>query len=78
MDKREAQDNSDKIVKALIEIRKAKKITSYRLGKDTGLAFSTISYIERFKLKPTLYVTMMIADYLGADLGAIIQKVMKD
>ena len=78
MDKREAQGISDNIVKALVEIRKAKKVTPYRLAKDTGLAPSTISYLERHKLKPTMYLMVIIADYLGVDLGEIISKVMKN
>lgn len=78
MNKRNAQEISDKIVNALIEERKAKKVTPYRLAKDTGLSHSTISYLERHKLKPTMYLLIIIADYLGADLGAIISKVMKN
>lgn len=78
MNKRNAQEISDKIVNALIEERKAKKVTPYRLAKDTGLSPSTISYLERHKLKPTMYLLIIIADYLGADLGAIISKVMKN
>ncbi len=78
MDKRKAQELSDSIVDALVEIRKAKKITPYRLAKDMGLSPSTVSYLERHRLRPTMYLMVIIADYLGADLGEIISKVMKN
>ncbi len=78
MKKIEAQQISDNIVDVLAEIRREKKVTPYRLAKDTGLSHSTISYLERHKLKPTMYLLIIIADYLGADLGAIISKVMKN
>ena len=78
MDKKGAQEISDNIVDALAEIRRAKKVTPYRLAKDTGLAYSTISYLERHRLKPTMYLMVIIAAYLGVDLGEIISKVMKN
>ena len=78
MKKTEAQQISDNIVDVLAEIRVEKNISAYRLGKDTGLSHSTISYLERHKLKPTMCLLIIIADYLGTDLGAVISKVMKN
>ncbi len=78
MDKREAQILSDKVIDELVKIREAKGISPYRVWKDTGLAQSTVSDIESHEIHPTLYVTMIIADYLGVDLGEIISKVMKN
>ena len=78
MDKREAQELSDTVVDALAEIRESKRISVYRIAKDLGISHSSILYIENHKQKPTLFFIMMIADYLGVDLGEIISKVMKN
>lgn len=78
MDKRTAQILSDKIIDELVVIRKQKNITPYRIWKGTELAQSTISDIEKHEIHPTMYVTLMIAEFIGADLGAIIQKITKE
>ncbi len=78
MKKREAQKLSDAIVDVLADVRESKRISVYRIAKDLGISHSSILYIENHKQKPTLFFIMMIADYLGADLGAIISKVMKN
>lgn len=78
MDKREAQEISNEVVSLLSQERKEKEISNYRLSKLTGLGEGTLSLIERNQSHPSFHVLVMIADAIGADLGAIIQKVMKD
>ena len=78
MNKREAQFLNDTVVDALAEIRENKGISVYRIAKDLGISHSSVLYIENHKQKPTLFFLMMIANYLEADLGEIISKVMKN
>ncbi len=76
MNKREAQILSDKVITCLIAERKKKGVSCYRLSLDTGLSKGSLSYIENFEQKPSLYTLMIIADYLQVDLGKIISEVM--
>jgi len=75
MNKREAHKVSDKVITSLRKVRLDKNISQYRLAKDMGLGKSTISQIENLKQKPTLYTTLMIADYLKVKLSDIIKQV---
>ncbi len=74
MKKRQAQEISDQIVAVLRAKRIERAITQYKMAKDTGMSKSSILYIENFKQRPSLYTVVMLADYLGVDLGQVIQK----
>ncbi len=76
MNKREAQKLSDEIVTLVFKESEKLNITSYKIGKDTGLSKDSIGNIKKFKQKPTLFTLMIIADYLQVDLGKIISEVM--
>lgn len=75
MNKRDAQEISNKIVAVLREKRINKGISQYKLAKDIGMSKSSILYIENFSQHPSLYTTLLIADYLNADISEIIKKI---
>lgn len=77
MNKREAYINSDKIILALAERRKKLGISQYEIANATGISKSSLSYIEKLTQKPTLPTVLMIADYIGADLPAILKNIYK-
>lgn len=77
MKKREAENLSRKIVKILIEQRKIKDISRYRISKLTGLSESSLLYIEKKSQQPSLPTLLMIAESIGVDLGAVIQQITK-
>lgn len=52
----------------LIKIRKSRKFSQEELAKKTGLAQSTISRIETFRVVPTLPVIYKIINALGCKL----------
>lgn len=74
MNKRDAQNISDKIVEALKERRIPLGVSQYKIAQETGLSKSSILYVERLKQKPAMYTLLLIADYLEADLPEIIKK----
>ncbi len=78
MNKREAQELSNKIVTVLREKRKTKKISQYKLAKEIGMSKSSILYIENLTQHPTLYTILLIADYLNVDIGNIINQIKKN
>lgn len=75
MNKREAQDISNKIVAVLKEERIKKGISQYKLAKDTGMSKSSILYIENGSQHPTLYTVILISEYLGVEIGNVINSV---
>lgn len=75
MNKKEAYKFSDSVVAELTKLRKQKKISRYKISKQTGISQSSIKYIEEFQQKPTLVILAMIADTLGTSLDFIISKV---
>lgn len=78
MNKREAQELSNKIVTVLREKRKTKKISQYKLAKEIGMSKSSILYIENLTQHPTLYTILLIANYLNVDIGNIINQIKKN
>ena len=74
MNKRDAQNISDKIVAVLKEER-IKGISQYKLAKDTGMSKSSILYIENGKQHPTLYTIILISKYLNVEIGSIISSI---
>lgn len=74
MNKREAQFISDKAISALKEIRIKKNISQYKMAKDIGMSKSSILYIENLTQKPSLYTTILIADYLEVKLFEILKE----
>ena len=77
MKKRQAQEISDKIVALLREERIKKGITQYKMAKETGMSKSSILYIENCTQRPTLYTTLLLADYLNMDLAKVVQEAIK-
>lgn len=75
MNKREAQEISNKVVAFLREERIKRGISQYKLAKDTGMSKSSILYIENLTQHPSLYTTLLIANYLGVDLSEILRKI---
>lgn len=73
MNKREAQNISNKIVAVLRERRIQKGISQYKLAKDIGMSKSSILYIESLKQQPSLYTVVLIADYLDIPLDTIVK-----
>lgn len=77
MKKRQAQEISDKIVAILREERIKKGITQYKMAKETGMSKSSILYIENCTQRPTLYTTLLLADYLDLDFSKVVQEASK-
>lgn len=75
MNKRDAQNISNKIVAVLKEERLKKGISQYKLAKDTGMSKSSILYIESGKQNPTLYTIILIAKYLNVEIGSVISSI---
>ena len=75
LNKRDAQNISDKIVAILKEERIKKGISQYKLAKDTGMSKSSILYIENGKQHPTLYTIILISKYLDVEIGRIISSI---
>lgn len=75
MNKRDAQEMSNKIVAILREERIKKGISQYKLAKDTGMSKSSVLYIENLTQHPSLYTTLLIANYLRVDITEIIRKI---
>lgn len=78
MNKRNAQDISDKIVEVLKRERIRQNISQYKMAKDTGLSKSSILYIERLEQKPALYTLIIIAQYLDISLGKLMLEIEED
>lgn len=78
MNKREARKLSDKVIDALVEVRKKNNISRYQMEKDLDICKTSLMNIERHKQNPTLYTTIMIARYIRADLSAIFAEIEKD
>ncbi len=74
MNKRDAQEISNRIVAFLREERLKKGISQYKLAKDISMSKSSILYIENFTQHPSLYTTLLIANYLDVDISEIIKK----
>lgn len=74
MNKRNAQNISDKVAKLLFEECARQGVTKYRVAKETGLSQSTLANIQNGVQKPTLYVLIMIASYLNVRLSDFLQK----
>lgn len=74
MDKKEAQNISDEIVTRLKQERERKGISLNKLANDTGISKSSLSCIENLTQKPTLYMMIWIADYLGVDLSDLVKR----
>ena len=75
MNKRDAQNISDRIVAVLKEERIKKGISQYKLAKDTGMSKSSILYIENGKQHPTLYTIILISKYLNVEIGSRISSI---
>mgnify|MGYP004540266523 FL=1 len=75
MNKRDAQNISDRIVAVLKEERIKKGISQYKLAKDTGMSKSSILYIENGKQHPTLYTIILISKYRNVEIGSIISSI---
>lgn len=56
----------------LLEIRKAKNITQYRLSKLTGLSERHLNYIERGVREPRLITLIRLADALEMSPGELV------
>ncbi len=78
MNKRDAQEISNKVVAVLKEERIKLGITQYKLAKDIGMSKSSILYIENFTQHPTLYTVILIANYLNIDMKYLMSKISKD
>lgn len=74
MNKRNAQNISDKVAKLLFEESARQGVTNYRISKETGLSQSTLANIQNGTQKPTLYVLIMIANFLQVCLSDILKK----
>ena len=66
----------EKFIKALGEqvrnIRNEKKMSLYRLGKNTGKQPSDIMRLEKGQLTPSLYYLAEIAEGLGIELEELV------
>ena len=78
MNKREAQELSDKVITALKNKRLKKDISRYQISKETGMSQSSLSYIESLTQKPALYSVFMICESIGTDLKEILSEIEKD
>ena len=72
MNKKEAQEISDKIILRLKRERIKKGISQYKLAKETGMSKSSILYIETLQQKPTFYTLLLLCHYLEVDLRELL------
>lgn len=75
MNKRNAQEMSDKVIIALKKERIRQGISRYKLAKDIDMSQSSMMNIEKLTQKPTFYTLWMIANYLNVRLGDIINNI---
>ena len=69
---------ADESIEALLgrrvrEMRKSAGLTQAGLAERAGLAFETISRLERGKAKPTIGLLAKIADALGVSAASLIE-----
>lgn len=74
MNKREAYEISDDMVRILVKEREKKNIKYSRMAVDLGMSKSSVSNIEKLLQKPTLPTFLMLADYIGLSLTEIIKR----
>lgn len=76
MNKRKAQEISNRIVGVLKKERIRKGISQYKLAKDIGMSKSSILYIENLTQHPSLYTVLLISNYLAVDISKVISEVL--
>ena len=55
--------------KRYVELRDKKRITDYKVSKDTGIPKSTFSEWKSGRSKPKADKLKILADYFGVDIG---------
>ena len=68
-----SEKNAEKIVKALVRIRKEKGISQYKLAQDSGLSRSGLNAIERGQQSPKIVTCLKICRALDVDLWKVIK-----
>lgn len=74
MSKDKAKIIEQSVIKAFAERRKKLKYTYEKVAELTGLHRTSVSLIERGKIRPTLIVCLKIAEALGLKLEDVIRK----
>lgn len=63
--------------KILVQARKERGITQYRLARLTGRAIQQISQIERGQREPKISTVIMLARALGMEPGILVNETAK-
>ena len=64
----------DEIVRLLRQEREHRKLSNYAVSQRSGVSESMLSLVERRLRNPTMELMLRVADGIGADLPALIQK----
>lgn len=51
-----------------------RKISMYKLAKETCLSYTSLQNIQKGKQMPSLYTLCIIADYLGLEFNLVSKK----
>jgi len=62
------------IIRLLREERAHRKLSNYAVCQNSGVSESMLSLVERGLRNPTMELMLRIADGIGADLPALIEK----
>ena len=64
----------EEIIRLLREERERRQVSKYVVSQRSGVSESMLSLVERGFRNPTMELMLRIADAIGADLPALIQK----
>ena len=68
----------NKIIEQFKKLRLANGMSHDELAKKSGVSRPAISHIEAGKRKPSLHMSLKIADALGKELSEIVREAEKD
>lgn len=74
MNKKEAQNISKDFVSLLLKECEKRKISMYKLAKETCLSYTSLLDIKKGRQMPAFYTLCVIADYLDFEFNLISKK----
>ena len=74
MNKKEAQNISKDFVSLLLKECEKRKISMYKMAKETCLSYTSLLDIKKGRQMPAFYTLCVIADYLDFEFNLISKK----
>ena len=74
MNKKEAQNISKDFVSLLLKECEKRKISMYKLAKETCLSYTSLLDIKKGRQMPAFYTLCVIADYLDFEFNLVSKK----